>query len=465
MLQLLDELLWALRREGFTISTAQAIDAARACEIAGVADRDALRGAIAAVVVERAEDRARYAACFDRFFAQGRGHVGDLWARLRDAGFSPTEVGALRDLVEAAAEGRGGGGEAAFRAVVGTEGELDHLLLAAGTVRTLSPLTSSRQAGFFAQRLLDQLGVPKAARALARVRLALREALGEERGEALADALEAELDRVRRRVRAHVEATAQRIEAEAEQRGGPLDVPFAALSEPELAEVRRAIRRLTERLMGAERVRRRRALRGRIDPHRTLRRSLRTGGVPFQPARRVRRRDRPRLWVLCDISESVRVASRFFLELVVTAQELFERTRSFVFVSEIGEVTRLLEELGPERALSRVEAGAVVSRAHNSNYGRALRAFEERFGREVDRRTTLVILGDGRTNYLPDEAAVVRRLRERARAVLWICPEGPASWTGDSAMPRYAAAATKVLVARTGRELEEAAREVAARRA
>jgi uncharacterized protein with von Willebrand factor type A (vWA) domain len=83
----------------------------------------------------------------------------------------------------------------------------------------------------------------------------------------------------------------------------------------------------------------------------------------------------------------------------------------------------------------------------------------------VDRRTTVVILGDGRTNYLPDEAAAVRRLRERARALLWLCPEGPARWTGDSAMPRYVAAATKVLVARTARELETAAREVAARRA
>jgi uncharacterized protein with von Willebrand factor type A (vWA) domain len=225
------------------------------------------------------------------------------------------------------------------------------------------------------------------------------------------------------------------------------------------------VRRLTERLLGAERVRRRRARRGRIDPHRTLRRSLRTGGVPFAPARRTRRRDRPRLMVLCDISESVRVASRFFLELMVAAQELFERTRSFVFVSEIGEVTRLFGELGPARALARIESGAVVSRAHNSNYGRALRAFEARFGRDVDRRTTVVILGDGRTNYLPEEVASVRALRDRARALLWLCPEGPASWTGDSAMPRYAAAATKVLVARSGRELEAAAREVAARRA
>jgi uncharacterized protein len=245
-----------------------------------------------------------------------------------------------------------------------------------------------------------------------------------------------------------------------------MDVPFASLDPREIEEVRRAVRSLSERLRGAERVRKRRALRGRIDPHRTLRASLRTGAVPFQPIRRVRRRDRLRLMVLCDVSDSVRVASRFMLEFVSAAQELFERTRSFAFVSEIAETTTLFDELPLGTALSRIQRGEVISRAHNSNYGRALSAFEQRYGRDIDRRTTIVILGDGRTNYFADGAEVVRRLRDRARALLWLCPEGQGAWgTGDSAMLRYAASVTKVLVVRTARELETAAREVVARRA
>ncbi|WP_437727425.1 VWA domain-containing protein [Sorangium sp. So ce861] len=467
MLLSIDEFLWALRRDGFAVSTAQAIDAARACALVGFSDRARLRDAIGAVVVERAADLRRYRACFDRFFSPEGAHVGDLWARLRERGFSEGELSALRDLLTAAAERSGASGDAlGFQALAGTSGELDQALRSAGIARVLAPMTSSLQVGFFAQRVMDQLGVPAVASALRRIRSALEEALGEDRGKALADALAAEMERMRHRVREHVTLALRRLEGEEPAAPGRMDVPFASLGEGEIDEVRRAVRALSERLRGAERLRRRRARRGRIDPHRTLRRSLQTGGVPFQPARRARRRDKPRLMVLCDVSDSVRVAARFMLEFVCAAQELFDRTRSFVFVSELAETTELFKAMPVGAALERIQRGEVVSRAHNSNYGRVLAAFEERYGRDVDRRVTLVILGDGRTNYFADEAEVVRRLRDRARALLWLCPEGPGAWgTGDSAMLRYAAASTKVLVARTARELETAAREVVARRA
>ena len=465
MLRVLDELLWALRRDGFTISTAQAIDVVRVARLVGFGDRATLRDAIAAVVVERRADRDRFRAAFDGFFAADRAHAGDLWSALRARGFADDELAALRELLQGAAERSGATGDApALLGLLGAESELDHLLRAAGIARVLAPVTSPLQAGFFAQKVMSALDLPRAASALRRIGAALREALGEERGAALEAALAEELDRARRRIRMHVERTIAERGAEPApgDRRRAESTPFAGLSEAEREEVRRAVRSLAERLRGAERVRQRRARRGRIDPRRTLRLALATGGVPFTPARRRRRRDKPRLVLLCDVSDSVRAASLFMLELVHAAQELWSGTRSFVFVSELAETTRLFADVPPETALARIYGGGVVSLAHNSNYGRALAAFEERAGRGIDRRTTVVILGDGRTNYLGDAADVVARLRERARAVLWICPEGPGTWgSGDSAMLRYQAAATSVVVARTARELARAAREVA----
>lgn len=469
MLRVLDELLWALRREGFTISTAQAIDAARVARLVGFDDRAALRDAIGAVVVERRADRDRYRAAFDAFFAAERAHAGDLWSRLAARGFSAGELDALRELLTGAAERSGVGGDAAaLLGIVGAESELDQLLRAAGIARVLAPMTSALQAGFYTQKVLSALEVPKAASALRRIGAALREALGAERGGALAAALAEELDRARRRIRAHVDRTvaARAADPASDGRRRAGTVAFAGLTEAEREQVRQAVRALAERLRGGERVRRRRARRGRIDPHRTLRIALRTGGVPFTPARKRRRRDKPRLILLCDVSDSVRAASLFMLELVHAAQELWSGTRSFVFVGDLAETTRLFADLPPDSALARIFGGAAVNLAHNSNYGRVLSAFEERVGRSIDRRTTVVILGDGRTNYLGDAAEVVGRLRERARAVVWICPEGPGTWgSGDSAMLRYQAAASRVLVARTARELSDAAREVAAMRA
>jgi uncharacterized protein with von Willebrand factor type A (vWA) domain len=464
----LDELLWVLRREGFSISTAQAIDVVGIVRLVGFEDRAALRDAVGAVVVERRSDLEHYGRVFEDFFAQGRAHPQDLWGKLRDRGFSAAELDALRQLLHGAAEQSGASGDAmGFTALLGSESELDQILMAAGIARALAPMSSALQTGYFTHQVLDKLGVPRAASALHRIRDALRDALGDERGRALAEALAEELARVRRRAREHVSATlARRVsEPEAGPRRRAEAVPFTSLTSAEIEEVRRAVRALAERLRGAERVRRRHAARGRIDPHKTLRQSLRTGGVPFLPARRRRRRDKPRLLVLCDVSDSVRAASLFMLEFAHAAQELFSGTRSFVFVSELGETTRLFAEQPVAAALGRVYAGGVVDTGHNSNYGRVLRAFEAKVGRAVDRRATIVILGDGRTNYFADEAEVIGRLRERARAVLWLCPEGRGTWgTGDSAMLRYAAAATKVLVARTAKELEVAAREVVARR-
>jgi uncharacterized protein with von Willebrand factor type A (vWA) domain len=169
--------------------------------------------------------------------------------------------------------------------------------------------------------------------------------------------------------------------------------------------------------------------------------------------------------LLCDVSDSVRTAARFMLELVYAVQELFDRTRSFVFVSDIGEVTRLFQNEQVDVALAKAYGGAIVDVNDNSSYGRALLAFEERHISAIDRRTTVVVLGDGRTNYRPDGADVLGRIRERAKAVLWLCPEARGAWgMSDSAMLRYAARVDRVLEVRTAADLERAARELVSRR-
>ncbi len=463
--RVLDELVWSLRRAGLSIATSQAIDVARAVVAVGLEDRWAVREAIACVVVHDAKERGRFEAAFDAFFGPGASRA-TLWERLAAQGFAEDELTHLRALLTEMARGAVDGG-GAFATLLDRGAELDRMLQLAGVVRTLDGMRSQLQAGFYTHRVLDQLGVPKSYHALAAVRAALVDALGA-RGEALADALRAELDRAAEEVRAHVRATFARRERELSELAGARNVEtkdFATLTDAEVEEVRRAVRVFVERLRGSEHVRARRARRGRIDVHRTLRRALRTGGVPFAPARKDRRRDKARLMLLCDVSDSVRAVARFTLELTYSAQELFERTRSFVFVSELGETTALFARKPLGVALGVAYGGGIVSIADNSNYGRVLRTFEARHLNEVDRRTTVVVLGDGRTNYHEDSADVLDRIRARARALLWLCPESTGDYaTGDSAMARYAPRCTQVLEVRNARDLEAAARAILQRR-
>lgn len=460
MLRVLSELLWAARREGVTISAAQAIEAARAAQLVGFDDRATLRDALIATTCTSREDAAKMRRAFDAFFDAEGAHVGDLWSRLARQGFAAGELATLREIFDAVADRSGQAGDAiALRPLTGHPGELDHLLAAANVRRVLAG-AQPRALGFFAQRAMESTGLPRAASALGRLTKVLRESFGDERGAELSRILEGELAAMRRRIRAHVERIARRDTEVAEgPRPAAADVPFAELSADEARAVRRAVRTLAEKLRGAERVRRKRARRGRIDVRRTMRAALATGGVPFRPARRIRRRDKPRIIMLCDVSESVRSASRFLLELIAAVQELFDGARSFVFVSDVAETTALFREGSAIEAFATIGSGSLVSLAHNSNYARALAGFWRLAGGDVDRRTTVVILGDGRTNHHGDAAEIVSRLKSRARRVVWLCPEPRSAWGGgDSAMWRYEAAASEVLSARTARELEDAAR-------
>ena len=463
--RVVDELLWALRRGGLTIATSQAIDVVRALHAVGFEERDVVREAVAAIVVQRLRDRRSFDAAFDAFFSTRRVD-GTIWERLAASGATAAEVDELRDLVARAASQTGDGAQH-LGALLERGPDLDRLLHLAGASRALE-VQNRLQLGFFTYRVLEQLGVQRARAALDGLRRHLVEAFGEERAALLISLLGDELTRTSADVRAHVELTFARREAERadDARGRRVaTAAFTSLSDAEVEEVRRAVRRFAERLRGGARVRARRAQRGRVDPHRTFRRALATAGVPFVPLRKLRRRERPRLVLLCDVSDSVRSVASFMLEFVYAAQELFDRTRSFVFVSELGETTQLFARESVTAALGHAYGGSVVSVHDNSNYGRVLRAFEKEHLRKVDRQTTVVILGDGRTNYHDDAADVLDRIRERARAVLWLCPEARSEWSlGDSAMARYAPKCTEVFEVRCARDLENAARALVMRR-
>jgi uncharacterized protein with von Willebrand factor type A (vWA) domain len=447
------ELARLLRAAGVRSSPAEVADAVRAAALAGVEERDTFRSALRATLVKRARDVPTFEAVFALWTgALGRALAGTergLLADLRAAGLTGLDL----DAVAAALAGLAADQTPLARAALaGDPGALARLLSEAAARLDLGAAAATP--GFLARRLTAAAGSAAAREDAARLATALRaRGLDEEALRRVGEAAEAALRRVEEAARRLAEV---HVEARATPRPGALAAGRAPFTPEELARAEAAVRRLAARLR-ARLVRRDRSRRrGVLSVRRTLRRNLGAGGVPARLVFRARRPERPEVLVLCDVSESVRHVTRLMLLFLFALQSLFARVRTFVFVADLAEVTgRLRAERDPARAADLAVTARGVGLAANSNYGRVLRRCHEELLAAVTRRTTVLVVGDGRNNYNPPEAWVLDELRRRARRLLWICPEDRASWgTGDSEMPRYAARCHRVATAASLEELE-----------
>ena len=162
------------------------------------------------------------------------------------------------------------------------------------------------------------------------------------------------------------------------------------------------------------------------------------GGVPVEIVLDKKKRMRPQLMVLCDVSDSVRHASRFMLLFVYSLQELFSKVRSFIFVSELGEVTNLFKDNDVNDAFEQTYMGGVINVFTHSNFGNAFSHFYERFFPSVNSRTSVIIICDGRNNYNDPKDWVLGEIKRKAKKLIWLNPESKGSWGfGDSEMDKY----------------------------
>lgn len=451
MLERIHEFAGLLRRNGVRVSVAEVVDAVRAAELVGMDAAGDVRAALSATVVKKAGDQAVFDELFTLYFLRG----GEL---ARDVAGAPIAealagLGLDEDQIErilALLADQAAGMSAMGRGALGLRStDVTPLIRIAGGMR--ERIVSPLHVGFHTHRLLERMDLSAAERELAQLRTLVAQALGDEAAAALAQALAANLQAIKQAVRRHVqdEFEKQNKDFIDQFRLRTLGTrPLSQLSEDEVQKLRAEVTKLARKLRTQASLRPRIQRRGRLDVRRTIRRSLATGGVPFKLHRRRKRIERPRLVVLCDVSDSVRNASRFLLELVYTLQELFERVRSFVFVSAIGEATELFRTFDIDRAVELALGGGVISVQANSNYGNALEQFVDKYGDAVTSKTTVIVIGDARNNYNPPNAERLSEIRRRAKRLIWLNPELPGAWGfGDSAMRIYEPHCDRVEVA------------------
>jgi uncharacterized protein len=423
-----------LRGEGVAVGTAEILDAFAALEAVPWTGPADFREALAATIAKSQEDRRVFELLFERFFfraAEAEALDREIREEGRYDGGEQLDVDQLREAIrQAIAQGNDGEMRDAARLAIAAFGRRGE---------------GSGVVGVDVQRIRRTLGLQSSGRASE----ADDPALEREQIQAFERHLRRELER----------ALIERTEKMPPSRPlAELDRALPTSPIQDLAAVHRAVAQLKRRLatLGHEQRGRKRA--ATVDMRRTMRASLETGGVPLRLRYRPRRPRRPEIYVLCDVSTSVTSASVFFLSVLHALHDSFRKLRSFVFIERISEITEVFERERDFRAISEQisREGGVADVSGYTDYGRVWLEFFDEISEDLDPRSTVIVLGDARTNGREPHAEVFARVAERAGRTFWLNPEPRLYWNyGDSVMAAYERHCTAAFECWTTKHLED----------
>lgn len=450
----------AARGAGVRVSPAESIDAMRAVASVGISDRRILRDTLLLTLAKTQDEKKSLGECFDLFFDQ----PDPTPPKPEDENSGEAEA----SEGEASESGPSGQPAAGGPAAPPTEGlgplaqmllsqdrtEIAAALANAASAASLSDIRYFTQRGIFSGRILDAMGIQRLRDDLDGLALS---------NPALAERLGSMLDALRETVRDTVSQALLlygREETENLRNEILRNAPLARIEPRQVEQMRRLIRQIARRLRERYSKPRKRQRRGHLDVRRTMRRNAAWGGIPFLTAWKRRRRDRPKIVAICDVSGSVAKVSDFFLLLIHSLHEVVDDVRSFAFSGHLIEVSDILESKSPEEAMAEIMSKVGFG---SSDYGNSFDDFERGWMNSITQKTTVIVLGDARSNNLDPRADILRRIAERSKRLVWLNPEGRMAWGfGDSEMPRYATFCTVVRQCATAQQLERAVSDIVA---
>ena len=195
------------------------------------------------------------------------------------------------------------------------------------------------------------------------------------------------------------------------------------------------IKKMARRLISVHSRRKRKSQRGMLDIRSTIRANQEYDGILFETIWKKTKVDRPKIVALCDVSGSVANVSRFFLMFLHSLTEILPNVRTFAFSNKAGEVTDLFENKDIEVAAAET---LLLNGGGSTDYGQAFVDLEGLLENNIDRKTTVIMLGDARSNYGDPRCDVLKTIQEKSKRILFLNPEPKSVWgTGDSEMLRF----------------------------
>lgn len=439
----LGEFVSALRKADLEVSPAESLDAMAALEIIGLRNRKLLKDSLSIVLAKTPEEKALFKICFDRFFSyQDFDQLKSIAAEYQDN--LETASDGLQSESDSD-EGKKGRRHRHKTPLAHHDSHLGHILLSADEAGLslllskaaeevqLEHIKSLRERSVYGRRILLHMGISELDAEIERLKKD-----GGEKARFTATALTSGRAYLAERVRDYVEqqylllvdGSGQRFLADAVS-----ETKFTNMQPYYFEHIRESVRKLAHHLAKKHAKRRKIVNRGQLDIRKTLRRNMAFDGNLFDIRWKQIKLERPRVFVICDVSGSVKNVSRFLLTFLYSLSEVLPKVRSFAFSNELGEITDLFERYSLEEA---IDMSLSDYGKGSTDYGQAFKDFKRLALHDLDAKSTIIILGDGRNNYFDPRVDILKEMSSRCRQIIWLNPESRDRWNvGDADMKHF----------------------------
>jgi uncharacterized protein with von Willebrand factor type A (vWA) domain len=331
-------------------------------------------------------------------------------------------------------------------------------LEALGQMVGLNQTDDLRYQNWMAQRMMRALAFPEVREALRELMEQLQQmGMSRDRIEQIRDAIQQNMQGMQEQIE---QFAGERIAENMSERprGERVDDlmnrPFHALSDADKKALQSEVKRLAAMLRTRIALRQKRARSGQLDPKATIRANLKYHGVPMEIKHKDRVR-KPKIVVICDISTSMRFCSELMLSFLFALQGQVRKTHAFAFIDHLESISEDFSGTNADEAIQSV-LWRMPSGHYNTDLGWSLNDFQNEYMDTLNGGTTLIIVGDGRNNYYDPRLDIFSTMSRRVTRTIWLNPEPPTLWHGDSDMRRYAPLCSNVLKVSNLRELAEA---------
>ena len=445
------QLIAALRASGVRVSLAESAEAFSAVDLMGIQDREQFRLSLRATLIKDVKDLPTFEKLFPLFFGSGQPPM--MGGNLSDD-LTPEEIQMLAEALKQFAENLRQRMERLMNGEQLSKSELEAL----GQLVGLNQVEDLNYQNWMTQRMMRAMAFPEVQKAMRELMEQLAQmGMDRERVEQIRQMIQQNMQGMQKQME---QFAGERIAENLSERPREENIdnlmnrPFEALSDSDKQLLQREVKRLAAALRTRIALRQKRAKSGQMDPKATIRASLKYHGVPMEIKYKDRVR-KPKIVVICDVSTSMRFCSELMLSFLFALQGQVRKTHAFAFIDHLESISEDFSGSNADEAIQSV-LWRMPSGHYNTDLGYSLNGFQNEHMDTLNTGTTLIIVGDGRNNYNDPRLDIFSTMSRRATRTIWLNPEPPTMWHGDSDMRKYAPLCSDVLKVSNLRELANA---------